>query len=160
AGRLPDLKDADRAEVIAAHRRHKQTVVLLHMLAVTLGAIGEADASWIQNASYSPKQNTFSNRNRDLVQLAIDARLAGDPDLAIAKKLVDAIEKSPWGGWVQASHDELVATLGNVVDAARSGKTFSDIPAGAYDEFKRISELAKRGQTGDALAELDNLLTG
>jgi tetratricopeptide (TPR) repeat protein len=160
AGMLPDLKDAARTEVIGAHRRHKQTVVLLHMLATTLGAIDEADPAWIQHPSYSPKQHTFADRTRDLLQIGIDGRLSGEPDLEIAKKLRDAIDKAPWGGWVQASHDQILAALGNVVDAARSGKTFADVPAVAYDQFKRVSELAKRGQTADALAELDNLLTG
>jgi tetratricopeptide (TPR) repeat protein len=158
-GKLPDLKDAERAEVIAAHRRHKQTVVLLHMLATTLGAIGEADASWIQHASFSTKQNTFSTRNREVLQLAIDGRLSGDSDQVLAKKLVNAIEKTEWGGWIPASHDEVLAALNHVVEAGRSGKTFADIPPAAFDEFKRISELAKRGQTADALTELGNLLT-
>jgi tetratricopeptide (TPR) repeat protein len=160
ADKLPDLKDAVRGEVMGAHRRHKQTVVLLHMLASTLGAIAETDPTWIQHLTYSPRQHTFSDRNRDLLQLAIDGRIAGDADLAIARKLVDAIEKAPWGGWVSSSHDQVVAALNNVVDAARSGKTLADVPAAAYDQFKRISELAKRGQSREALIELDNLLSG
>jgi tetratricopeptide (TPR) repeat protein len=159
AGKLPDLSDAQRGEVIGAHRRHKQTVVLLHMLATTLGAIAEADPTWIQHVSYSPKQNTFSNRTRELLQLAIDGRLSGDSDVTLAKKLTDSIEKSEWGGWIPASHDQVLAALHNLIDASRSGKTFADVPPAAFDEFKRVSELAKRGQTGDALAELDNLLT-
>lgn len=159
AGKLPDLKDAERDEVIAAHRRHKQTVVLLHMLATTLGAIAEADPAWIQNASYSPKQNKFADRTREVLQLAIDARLGGDSDQVLAKKLTDAIEKSAWGGWVPSSHDQVIAALGNVLEAARGGKTAADVPPAAFDEFKRITELAKRGQTADALVELDNLLT-
>jgi predicted Zn-dependent protease len=158
AGRLPDLKDGERTEVIAAHRRHKQTVVLLRMLATTLGAIAEVDPTWIQHVSYSPKQNMFSNRNRDLLQLAIDARLTGDKDEAIAKKLVDSIEKAAWGGWIPAAHDQMLAALNNVVAASSSGKTFADVPPAAFDQFKRITELAKRGQPADALAELDNLL--
>jgi tetratricopeptide (TPR) repeat protein len=158
AGRLPDVKSAERSEVIGAHRRHKQTVVLLHMLATTLGAIAEVDPTWIQHAAYAPKQDTFSNRNRELMQLAIDGRLIGDSDLTLAKKLSDAIESHEWGGWVPASHDEVLTALKNVVDASRAGKTFAEIPNAAYDEFKRISELAKRGETGDALTELDNLL--
>jgi tetratricopeptide (TPR) repeat protein len=159
AGKLPDLADAARAEVLGAHRRHKQTVVLLHMLATTLGAIAEADPAWIQHVSYSPKQATFADRTRELLQVAADGRLSGDADLALAKKLVNAIEKSEWGGWVPAARDQLLATLHNVLDSARSGKTFADVPPAAYDEFKRITELARRGQTSDALAELDNLLT-
>ena len=49
SGSLPDLKQTERVEVVAAHRRHKQTVVLLHMLGATLGAIDETDPTWIQN---------------------------------------------------------------------------------------------------------------
>ena len=157
-GRLPDAKDPDRSEVVNAHHRHKQTVVLLHMLAATLGAIGESDPAWIQAVSYSPQQGTFANRTRDLLQLAINSRLSDDTDEQLAHKLDDDIEKAQWGGWVKPSYDEVVATIKNVIDAGKAGKTAAGIPTAAYDEFRRISELAKRGQTGDALVELDNLL--
>src|SRR5205814_1639023 len=93
AGRLPDPKDPERDEVIGAHRRHKQTVVLLHMLATTLGAIAEVDPAWIQNISYSPNQGSFSNRNRELLTLASTGRLTGDTDQLLARKLVEAIER-------------------------------------------------------------------
>lgn len=159
AGRLPDPTDADRSEVIGAHHRHKQTVVLLHMLAATLGAIGETDPAWIQAVSYSPQQSTFANRTRELLQLAINSRLSDDTDEQLARKLDDDIEKSQWGGWVKSSQDEVVATIKNVIDAGKAGKTAAGIPTAAYDEYRRISELAKRGQTADALVELDNLLT-
>lgn len=160
AYKLPDLKDAERAEVVTAHRRHKQTVVLLHMLATTLGAIGEVDPTWIQHVSYAPKQNMFSNRNTEVMQIAVDSRLAGDAEEVTAQKLLDSIEKSEWGGWVPASHDQTLAALRNAVEAGRSGKTFADIPGPAFDEFKRISDLAKQGHGPDAMTELDNLLIG
>jgi len=159
AGRLPPPKDPERGEIVNAHHRHKQAVVLLHMLATTLGAIAETDAAWIQAVSYSPQQSTFSNRNRELLQLAVGSRLSDEPDAVLAKKLLDEIEKSDWGGWVPASHDQVVTVMRNAVEAARAGKTFANVPAAAFDEFKRISELAKHGQTQDALIELDNLLT-
>ena len=159
AGRLPDPKDPERDEVIGAHRRHKQTVVLLHMLATTLGAIAEVDPAWIQNISYSPNQGSFSNRNRELLTLASTGRLTGDTDQLLARKLVEAIERADWGGWVPAVHDQVLATLKSVIDAGKAGKTFAGVPTAALDEFRRISELAKRGQIADALTELDNLLT-
>lgn len=158
-GRLPDPKDPDRAEVISAHRRHKQAVVLLHMLAATLGAIAETDPSWIQAVSYSPQQSSFSNRNRELLQIAANSRMAEESDAVLAKKLSEEIERSDWGGWVPASHDQVVAALRNVLDASRAGKTAADVPQGAYEEFRRINELAKEGKTADALIELDNLIT-
>lgn len=157
---LPDLKEAERTELIAAHRRHKQTVVLLHFLAATLGAIAETDSNWIQNPLYSSKQMGFSERNRELLQLAIDERVTDGPgtDLAIAKKLLESIEKSEWGGWIAADRDQVTNRLRNVVDAARAGKTATDIPPAAYDQVTRIKELARQGKLEDALAELDNVV--
>lgn len=159
AGRLPELKSGERTEVLGAHRRHKQTVVLLHMLATSLGAIAEADPTWIQHALYSPKQNSFANRTREVLQLAIDARIASDPEPVAAQKLLTEIEKNEWGGWIPASRDEVVATLRRAVDAAKSGKTFATVPPAAYEQMQRITELAKHGQLPEAQNELDNLLT-
>jgi predicted Zn-dependent protease len=155
---LPDLKPAQKTEVLAAHKRHKQTVVLLHHLAGTLGAIAEADASWIQHPLYSPKQTTFADRNRELMQLAVDQRLGGGDDKTLAHDLLEAVLKQDWGGWVPADHDQIVTSLKAVVDAAKSGKTAGDIPAAAGEQWDRIRELHKRGNGKEALIELDNLL--
>jgi predicted Zn-dependent protease len=157
ATKLPDLSQAQRAEVISAHKRHKQAVVLLHLLAQTLGAIDEADPSWIQHPAYSSKQSTFSERNRDLMQLAIDARLSSGTDQSIAHDLIEAIEKSEWGGWVPTDHDEVVKTLRNVVDSGKAGKTAADVPTAAYEQFDRIRELVKKNPD-EARIELDNLM--
>ncbi|HMG23490.1 MAG TPA: hypothetical protein VK607_19285, partial [Kofleriaceae bacterium] len=164
SGRLPDPADPDRSEVINAHRRHKQAVALLHMLATTLGAIAETDPAWIQAVSYSPQQSSFSNRNRELLQIAANSRVSEDTDLALAKKLSEEIERSDWGGWVPASHDQVVAALHSVIDASRAGKTFANLPTGALDEFRRISELAKPGvadkTTRAACARVSDLAPG
>ncbi len=156
---LPDMREAQRTEILAAHRRHKQAVVLLHMLATTLGAIDSSDASWIQNRSYSSKQSTFSDRNRELMQLALEARLADTKEPEIASKLLAAIEKSEFGGWVAASRDEVTKRLRNIIDATKAGRTAKAVPAAAYDQYSRIETLAKQGQFEDALIELSNLLT-
>jgi len=158
AATLPDLKDAERGELINAHRRHKQTVVLVHMLAATLGAIAETDPQWLQNPTYSPKQVGFSERNRELIQLAVDERVSDGATESIAKKLLEAIEKSEWGGWVAADKEQVVNRLRNVIDAKRAGKTATDIPPAAYDQITRIKELARQGKIDDAMAELDNVV--
>ncbi len=156
---LPDLKEAERTEILTAHRRHKETVVLLHMLAVTLGAIDEADPTWIGNPTYSPKQVGFSDRNRDLLTIGLDERLSdGTTDQALAKKLLESIEKSDFGGWVPSSHDEVTKRLRNVIDAGKSGRTAAAVPAAAYDQYSRIKTLAQQGKIKDAVEELENLL--
>ena len=159
AGSLPDLKEAERQEVYAAHRRHKQTVILLRALAITLGGIAETEPSLILHPSYSRKQVGISDRNRELMTLAIDARLAEETDQVIAKKLLESIEKSQWGGWVASSTDEVTKRLRNVLDQAKAGKTAVDIPPAAYDQYSRIKTLALQKKTQDALIELENLLT-
>src|SRR3569623_3508541 len=146
------------AEVNDAKKRHKQTVILLHMLAQTLGAIAESDPAWIQNPAYSTKQSTFSDRNRDLLQLAIDQRLTGGTDLTLAHDLLEAIEKQDWGGWIAADHDQVVATLRATLATARSGKTASQIPAAAIEQYDRIRGLAQQKKYAEALMELDNVL--
>ena len=158
AASLPDVEGAQRAELIAAHKRHKQTVVLLHTLAQTLGAIDEADPTWIQHPLYSVKQSTFSERNRELMQIAIDARLGAGTDQTIAHDLLENIEKGDWGGWVPNSHDDTVKLLRNMLDAAKAGKTAADVPPAVYEQFDRVRELAKRGEVTRGLAELDNLM--
>ncbi len=155
---LPDLAPASRTEVLAAHKRHKQTVVLLHMIARTLGAIHEGDPTWIANPSYSPKQATFAARTRDLMQLAIDRRLSDEPTEAIAKELLETISKENWGGWQPGHRDEVIQYLTAVVNAARQGDTAADVPVAALEQYERIKAIARRGDMANALVELDNLL--
>ena len=156
-----ELKPTERTEVLGAHERHEQTVVLLHGLATTLGAIEETDPTWIQNRAYSPKQSTFSERNRELMELAVAGRADKDEVKVVAQKLLDAIEKTDYGGWLPSSHDEVVAQLRRVVEQGKAGKTAADIPTAASDEWERINTLRKQhpDDPKDALIELDNLLS-
>ena len=84
--------------------------------------------------------------------------MIGTTDQNLAKKLLEAIEKSGFGGWIPTSQDEVTKRLRNVIDASKAGRTASAVPAAAYDQYSRIRELAKQGKPVDALAELDNLL--
>lgn len=158
AGTLPDLKETERTEIIAAHRRHKQTVVLVHQLAITLGSIAEADPTQIRHPTYSPKQHTLSDRNRELMQIAVDERAADSDDQTIAKKLIDSIDKTPWGGWIPTDQEQVLARLRILADVGKAGRTAADVPPAAVDQFNRIKELAKQGKSKDALVELDNLM--
>jgi predicted Zn-dependent protease len=158
AEKLPDLKQAERVEVLAAHKRHKQTVVLLHFLARTLGAVEENDPAWIGNPTYSPKQASFADRTRDLMQAAIDHRLADDAQPAIAKDLLEKIAKEEWGGWNAGDKDEVTKQLTAMVNASRAGEAAPDVPMAALEQFERIKVLLRKGDTQNAFAELDNLI--
>jgi predicted Zn-dependent protease len=159
SGSLPDLKETERNEVHAAHKRHKEASILLRALAVTLGGIAETEPTQLLNPSYSRNQVGFSERNRELMTMALDGRLAEETEQVIAKKLLESIEKAQWGGWVASSVDEVTKRLRNVLDQAKAGKTAVDVPPAAYDQYSRIKTLALQGKTADALVELENLLT-
>jgi tetratricopeptide (TPR) repeat protein len=152
------LPQNEKAEVIGAHRRHKQSVILLHFLARTLGAIAENDPAWIQNNAYSPKQITFSERNRELIQLGADGRIAQTPEGEIAMQLLASIEASEYGGWLPADKEDVVGRLRNVIDASKAGETAADVPAAAYGQFDHARTLARRQQFDDAIAELEPLI--
>ena len=155
---LPDLKPAERTEVLAAHERHKQSVVLLHMLARTLGAIGESDPTWIGNPQYSAKQASFADRTRELMQIAIDHRLADDPPPAAAKELLAEVSKQEWGGWIATDRDDVIRQLTAIVNAGKQGEAAPEVPMAALEQYERIKALARRGDTANAQAELENLL--
>ncbi|HEY4175935.1 MAG TPA: tetratricopeptide repeat protein [Kofleriaceae bacterium] len=158
AGTLPDLKEAERAQVMESHKRHKQTVILLHFLATTLGAIAETDPAWIGNVLYSPTQHGFAEKTRELMTIAGDGRAAELDNAEIAKRLLEVIDKEDWGGWIAASKEETTAYLRTLTDAANKGKVATDVPAAALDQLTRIKQLVKQDQVPTALAELDNLL--
>ena len=54
--------------------------------------------------------------------------LAENPDIEIAKKLLESVEKSEWGGWVASDKEVRASLLRNIIDAGKAGKTASDIP--------------------------------
>jgi tetratricopeptide (TPR) repeat protein len=158
ASKLPDLKEAERAELIASHRRHKQTVVLLHHLGTALGAIDATDPAWIGNPTYSPTQRGFADRTRELMTLGIDARLAEATDAELAKQELEAIEQQDWGGWIASAKDERTSLLRHLVETGKQGETANDIPGPALDHVAKIKDAAQRGDFATALTELDNVL--
>jgi tetratricopeptide (TPR) repeat protein len=155
---LPDVAPQNRNEVLAAHKRHKQTVVLLHMIARSLGAILEGDPAWIANPEYSPKQNAFADRTREILQTMIDRRLSDEPMAAIAKELLEKVSKEDWGGWLPGDRDAITQQLTAKITADRQGEAASDVPMAALEQFERIKVLARKGDTANAMAELENLI--
>ncbi len=151
-----ELSDAQRQEVLGAHRRHKQATVLLHQLAITMGVVATNGPSWLDNPLYSTKLTTFPDRSREIMVLSLKERLGGGSDQALAPRLLELLDKE-WGGWVAADREQVMAGLKQIVDAANKGKTASDIPREAVAQFDRIHELVK-ADPHQALVELDNLL--
>ena len=121
----PDVPIKYAGDALDARRRHKQTCLLLHQLGHTLGAIHETDPSWIIHVTYDPQQATISERNRELMQIALADRLKISEmrdKVATASQLLAAIEKNDWGGWVAGEKDDETNTLRAIVDAAKKAR--------------------------------------
>ncbi|HTJ47133.1 MAG TPA: hypothetical protein VL463_33760 [Kofleriaceae bacterium] len=161
ARQFADIPVKDAGDALDARRRHRQTCVLLHMLGHTLGAIHETDPSWIMHATYDPQQSTISERNRELMDIALGDRVKiaelRDKD-ATAAALLASIDKADWGGWVAAEKDDEESTLRAIVDAAKKGQTAPDVPAAVYDQYEQADRLAQSGHTKEALAQLEPLI--
>jgi predicted Zn-dependent protease len=158
ARRYPDI-ESEREDVLDARRRHKQTVVLLHEIGHSLGAIHETDPATILHASYDVHQASISERNREIMLLALDDRLTSpEPTPALFGKLLASVEASEWGGWVAAERDELVAMLRQHVDAAKAGTVASPVPSAATAQYDRAMRLLAQKKPRDAWTELDPLL--
>lgn len=158
---LPDMSASDREEVHDARRRHKQTVLLVHELGHTLGAIHETDETWIMYPQYSTKQATLSDRNRELMMLAIPDHILPKKSRDIpgtAAKLAESIETNDWGGWVAQDKSDEVDQLHHLVDASKTEQTASDVPSPIVAQYDHARELAMRQDWDDALAELEPII--
>lgn len=155
---LEALTPEERAEVLAAHRRHKQTVVLLHYLQVSAGAIAEVDEAWIGSRGYSPSLRTVSERTRELLAVSIKSRLDEEAIGASATRLLDEIERAEAPGWVPADRDAIATQLRAIADRAKAGKVAAEVPAEAVAQYERAQSLAKGGDVAGAIAELEPLL--
>jgi hypothetical protein len=166
---FPKVPAVERERAFEARRRHKQTVVLIHEIAHTLGAIHENDPGWIMHASYDVAMSQFSDRSRELMQISIDERIKPKTEqnnAELAGRLIGYLDANPWGGWVEEERVELATMLRATMDGAAAGGAGGGggagpdvpVPPAAYDQFKRAQRLAAQGKSADALAELEALV--
>lgn len=164
---FPRTTAEERERVHQARRRHKQTVVLIHELGHTLGAIHETDPGWIMHGSYDPQMSQFSDRARELMQMALEERLKPprEQDVrALAGRMIGYLDANPWGGWVEEDRNLVMqylrATMASTGPAGGDSMAAPDIPVppAASDQFQRARALAARGEPDAALAELEALV--
>lgn len=155
---LEPLTEAERGEVVAAHRRHKQTVVLLHYLHLTLGAVLEQEEAWIGSRGYAPSLRTVSERTRQVLAVALESKLQDEERGAAAARLIDELERAEGPSWVAVERDTVLAQLRAIVERERAGKVVEDVPRAARELLDRARALAKGGDVAGARRELEGLL--
>lgn len=155
---LEPLTEPERAEVVAAHRRHKQTVALLHYLHLTLGAVLEQEEAWIGSRGYAPSLRAISERTRQVLAVALESRLQEEERGAAAARLIDELERAEGPSWVAVERDTVLTQLRAIVERERAGKVVEDVPRAAREQLDRARALAKGGDVAGARRELEGLL--
>jgi tetratricopeptide (TPR) repeat protein len=86
---FPEASADERRDAVVARRRHETTVVLLHQLAHSLGALHESEPDGIMSASYSPAAvASIDEGNRRRMLSALDERLAAGKRYREAERLL------------------------------------------------------------------------
>ncbi|MBK9032453.1 MAG: hypothetical protein IPL61_14280 [Myxococcales bacterium] len=156
---FPDTTAEERERVHQARRRHKQTVVLLHELAHTLGAPHESDPVWLLATVYSPEMATLSEPCRAIMQLGLETWLVPRASFdvrALAARLNGYFETNPWGGWIADDKGALQAELRVMLESGGGGPA-AQLGGEALEQLTRARRLAQAGKLADALAELEAL---
>jgi Flp pilus assembly protein TadD len=146
---LNELSQQERDNVTRERRLHKQTLVLLHELAHSLGAFHELSGDWIMSPYYDAKQSSFSPASLHLILASLTYWRATDPAgrQAWARSYRDEVTRFP-----PAEADR--ASLG--VALAYSAKLLaSSTPDSPTDPAPAHAETASRGrsQSSDPLLE-------
>ncbi len=148
-------------------RWHKQSVVLVHELAHTLGALHTRDERWIMHPTYASTIASFATPNVELMEVLLDLRLRqrGVPQdvaaIAEAGAMLTHLQTNPWGGWVSAAYDSAVGSLEEAL--ARQPVIVTEhkepVPQEAMAPLARARALLETGEQEAARVAIAELVT-
>lgn len=107
---LDKLSAAEREDLLQRRRAHKETSVLLHEWAHTLGAFHERDPEWIMSPLYDKSQAGFSRPSAELVALGLRSRGAREAGARAAwgRAYLELVARDGESAWDARSRDEVV----------------------------------------------------
>lgn len=101
--RLTHLPDAEREALYRERKLHKETSVLLHEWAHTLGAFHVQDSSWMMAPSYETSQAAFSPQTLRLLATSLrhlpQGRRSTEAQQAWARELQELLSTTVWPQW-------------------------------------------------------------
>jgi hypothetical protein len=177
---LDQLPFEEREGLLRERRLHKETAVLLHEWAHTLGAFHEHEPGSLMSPMYEPSQSSFSPSIVRLMRVALEQH--GSPDAAGLSRWAVAYRdevRSATTIWDEATRAEALSLgerfFGNAAWAggqqggptqepttpARSSEETARMPSRAGElsaaDAKRLEDTVRRAQAGD-LARAEALL--
>ena len=116
---LDKIDPAERAALYAQRKRHKETAVLLHELAHTLGALHTRAHDDLMHPNYDQAMVAFSEPNLDLMRYALDERTLDKEqrdDEALVKRIETYLQSSQWTGWIDEERQGYLDALHKAVE--------------------------------------------
>jgi hypothetical protein len=156
------LDATERSNLYAERKRHKETAVLLHEIAHTLGALHTRAPDDLMNPTYDASMISFAAPNIALMHYSLDERTTDeekrDPE-ALVKRLETYLTQSEWNGWVDEERQSHLEALHKTLEhhaaaresqaaaaAARSRPTAPTIDLSPLAEPDRAAFLALDAQ--------------
>lgn len=145
------LSRSDRHQLYLARKHHKETVVLLHEWAHTLGAIHEYQQGGIMRPTYDHTSAAFSEANAQLIELSLELRrLEAAKDTEATEEaraaLVRHVERADWPDCEPEERAKLLALLGARDRAAPGPGGIVRVAPGpaAHDHSAQLPEAPER----------------
>lgn len=151
------LDVSEQEKLYRDRKLHKETVVLLHEWAHTLGGVHERDATHLLSAQYNLRAAGFGPETLALLRAVLDARAAHASEEAQAKLVLERLRATP-GAW---RPEHLEAHLARLEERARGKQEAPADPPLSKDElqrFDRAAQLFKASMYAEAHAQLKVLL--
>jgi tetratricopeptide (TPR) repeat protein len=160
---LIHLPKDEREALYQERKHHKETSVLLHEWAHTLGVFHVRDSRWMMYPIYEPHQATFAPRSLELIQVSLrhlpKAHRDSEAAQAWARELKEKISAAPWPDWEGPDKDELLATLERMAAGAPpSERAVAALPSGARQELEALLALDKQGRSEVAAQRMEPLV--
>lgn len=148
---LSHLPDAERDALYRDRKLHKETSVLLHEWAHTLGAFHVQDSRWMMSSGYETAQAAFAPRTVELLAVSLrhlpQGRRSTEAQQAWARELKELLSTTVWPEWEGPDKQWVLgwterALAGNVPLGPETAP-----PLGAVDR-QRLDEVAALERQG------------
>ncbi|MEO1273219.1 MAG: hypothetical protein AAFX99_34470, partial [Myxococcota bacterium] len=109
-----ELPEQEREALYKRRKAHKESVVLLHELGHTLGAIHTEEPWWIMSGTHDAQQSAFADANVALMRMALSFRAPGEPvppSEAALRELAQVVRELSWSGWSPMAQEEMLSYL-------------------------------------------------
>jgi hypothetical protein len=150
------LSSADREQLSRQRRLHKETSVLLHEWAHTLGAVHDRSPQSLMAPAYDKSQASFSDASARIAGLGLEFRDAPGSRELWAKKYREELTRPTASFWDVAERDHALA----IADKVLAGGAETKAPAAPLptEDAKRLEEATRLEKSGNAERALRSLL--